>query len=72
MFNERHFPYEYACSKCNTTVVVTHEDIQDVPSYFQTQTVAEAVKYVMTSRREWSIAPRGPLCPDCSSDVIDD
>lgn len=72
MFDKRHFPYEYVCSGCNTTAVVTHEDIQDIPSYFQTQTVAEAVEYVMTSRREWSIVPRGALCPDCASDGIAD
>jgi len=72
MFDERHFPYDYECSGCNTMATVTHEDVQDVPSFLRTQTIAEAVEYVMTSRREWSIVPKGALCPDCGNDVIAD
>lgn len=67
MFDERHFPYEYECDGCSASVTVKHEDVQDVPSYLRTRTVAEAVEYVITSRREWSIESRGALCPDCAS-----
>lgn len=51
MFDERHFPYEYECDGCGTSATVTHEDVQDVPSYLATSTVAKAVEYVITDRR---------------------
>ena len=66
MFDERHFPYEYECEGCSRTAPVTHEDVQDVPSYLVTSGVAEAVEYVMSSRRGWSLGSiRGALCPSC-------
>ena len=66
MFDERHFPYEYECDGCGASATVTHEDVQDVPSHFHARTVAEAVEYVMTSRRGWSLeSMRGALCPNC-------
>jgi len=66
MFDQHHFPYQYECENCGTSTTVTHEDVQDVPSHFVTSTVAEAVEYVMTSRRGWSTdGLKGALCPDC-------
>ncbi len=66
MFDERHFPYQYECEGCGATATVTHEDVQDVPSYLATSTVDEAVEYVMTSRRGWSLqAMEGALCRSC-------
>ena len=59
MFDERHFPYEYECEECSAMATVTHEDVQDVPSYFATSTVAEAVEYVMERRRGWSLGSFG-------------
>ena len=67
MFDERHFPYEYECEGCSKTATVTHEDVQDVPSYFATSAVAETVEYVMTRRREWSLGSLdGARCPECT------
>lgn len=66
MFDERHFPYQYECSGCDATATVTHEDVQDVPSYLATTTVAEVAEYVMTRRRGWSLeSMQGALCPSC-------
>jgi hypothetical protein len=67
MFNERNFPYQYECKGCGCEATVTHEGVQDVPSFFRMRTAAEAAKYVMTNRRDWSITARGPLCPNCES-----
>jgi hypothetical protein len=39
MFDERYFPYEYECEECSTTAMLSHDDVQDVPSYFTTSTV---------------------------------
>lgn len=65
MFDERHFPYQYECEGCGREATVTHEDVQSVPSYFRTRTVAEAVEYVM-ERRGWSLeSMEGAFCPDC-------
>lgn len=66
MFDERHFPYEYECDGCSTSTIVTHEDVQDVPSYLAASTAAEAVESVVTNRWGWSLeSGRGALCPDC-------
>jgi len=66
MFDERHFPYQHECAGCGITATVEHEDVQDVPSYLVTSGVAEAVEYVMSSRRGWSLeSMHGPFCPDC-------
>lgn len=66
MFDERHFPYEYECEGCSKTATVTHEDVQDVPSYLVTSGVAGAVEYVMSSRRGWSLeSMQSPFCRDC-------
>jgi hypothetical protein len=66
MFDEEHFPYEYECEGCTRAATVTYEDVQDVPAFLATTTVAEAVEYVMTERRMWSIQSfKGALCPDC-------
>lgn len=45
--------------------LLSHDDVQDEPSYFQMGTVSEAVEYVTTSQRDWSIEARGTLFPDC-------
>jgi predicted nucleic acid-binding Zn ribbon protein len=67
MFDERHFPYEYECDQCGATATVEHEDVQDVPSYLTTSSVAAAVEHVMTQRRGWSLqAMGGALCPGCA------
>jgi len=68
MFDERHFPYEYECGGCGAAVTVTHEDVQDVPSYFRTRTVAEAVEYVMTEQRHWALSGlEDSQCPECAA-----
>ena len=72
MFDERHFPYEYECEGCSKTATVTHEDVQDVPSYFATSTVAEAVAWV-ARRCPLPCAPAPPrsltdmLSPSCAA-----
>ena len=67
MFDERHFPYEQECVECEKVASITHEDVQDVPSYLATSKAAEDVKYVMTQRRGWSLeSAKGPFCPDCA------
>jgi hypothetical protein len=67
MFDEQHFPYEYECEGCSRAATVSHEDVQDVPSFLAATTVAEAVEYVMTERRRWSIESfEGAFCPDCT------
>lgn len=72
MFDENHFPYQYECSGCDTTATVTHENVQDVPSYLTTSSVAEAVEYVMTNRRGWTIQPMDDsLCPKCADTASD-
>ena len=43
-----------------TDVTVSHDDVQDVPSYFAASNVAKAVEYVMEQRRDWSL---GTLVP---------
>lgn len=66
MFDERHFSYEYECEDCSATTTVTHEDVQQIPAFFATKPVAEAVEYVMTERRRWSLQSfEGARCPDC-------
>ncbi|MCS4119347.1 hypothetical protein [Salinibacter ruber] len=68
MFDERHFPYEYECDGCGASPTVEHEDVQDVPSYFRTRTVAEAVEYVMTEQRHWALGGFGESrCPECAA-----
>ncbi len=68
MFDERHFPYEYECDDCGASATVEHEDVQDVPSYFRTRTVAEAVEHVMTEQRHWSLGSFGASqCPECAA-----
>ncbi len=70
MFDEAHFPREYECEGCSTTATVTHEDVQDVPSFLATTTVAEAVEYVMTERRRWSLQSfEGAFCPACTEET---
>jgi hypothetical protein len=67
MFEKQHFPREYKCEGCSRAATVTHEDVQDVPSFLAATTVAEAVEYVMTERRRWSLQSfEGALCPDCA------
>ena len=66
MFDEEHFPREYECEGCSTTATVTHEDVQDVPSFLAATTVAEAVEYAMTESRWWSLQSiAAAFCPAC-------
>lgn len=65
MFNEHHFPYEYECESCGRAAKVTHEDVQDAPSYLANSGASEAVEYVMVKRRGWSLQSQGALCPSC-------
>lgn len=67
MFDEEHFPRTYECEGCPETSTVTHEDVQDVPSFLAATTAAEAVEYVMTERRRWSLEPlEVAFCPTCT------
>jgi len=65
MFDDQRFPYEYECKACGKTATVEHGDVQDVPSHLRASKVTEAVEYVITSQKAWSINPTGPLCPSC-------
>lgn len=67
MFDEERFPYEYECEGCPETATVTYKDVQDVPSFLAATTVEEAVEYVMTERRRWSLESfEGAFCPTCT------
>ena len=67
MFDKRHFPYEYECDGCDAAATIEYEDVQDVPVFLMVGDVAEAVEYVMTERRGWSLkAMDKALCPGCS------